>query len=557
MKKREAPNEVASYALPPNPFAVSGDRVSDAPTDTQDEQRTPRRRTRTFTSAAAPTDENVVRLASSEGRVHVAPLLLASDRTAARHQRDAARHLGSQVERERSQTKRRAARALTEAKKATEYLPAAGERRPQALRTYRPASAPSAQVTANVAAIAYPFLAEAGLGASGVLMGYDAWSGAAFVYDPWVLYEQGMLTNPNMLVAGIIGRGKSSLAKSLVTRSIAIGRRVYVPSDPKGEWTVVSRAVGGQAIELGGNSGNRLNPLDAPPRPQGYTDDEWRVDVRRRRRDLIGAIAAAALERSLRAVEHTALDAALDTTVAQNDVPLLRGVVEQLLEPATDALGSTRQQLREDGREVGHALQRFVEGDLKGLFDGPSTVAFDPTLPMVSLDMSRIGGSDTLIAMVSTCASAWMESALSDPNGGQRWLVYDEAWRLLKSPALLARMQSQWKLSRSLGIGNIMVIHRLSDLDAVGDESSEARSLALGLLADCSTKVIYAQERGEATATGRRLGLTEVEIEQLPSLSRGQGLWRVGERSFLVNHKMTAGELALFDTNARMTMVQP
>jgi len=118
-------------------------------------------------------------------------------------------------------------------------------------------------------------------------------------------------------------------------------------------------------------------------------------------------------------------------------------------------------------------------------------------------------------------------------------------------------MQSQWKLSRSLGIGNVMVIHRLSDLDAVGDESSEARSLALVRLADCSTKVIYAQERGEATATGRRLGLTEVEIEQLPSLSRGQGLWRVGERSFLVNHKMTAGELALFDTNARMTMGQP
>ena len=90
-----------------------------------------------------------------------------------------------------------------------------------------------------------------------------------------------------------------------------------------------------------------------------------------------------------------------------------------------------------------------------------------------------------------------MEAALSDPEGGQRWVIYDEAWRLLRQPALLARMQSQWKLSRGLGIANLMIVHRLSDLDAVGSAGSEARALALGLLADCSTKIIYQQESSE------------------------------------------------------------
>ena len=42
-----------------------------------------------------------------------------------------------------------------------------------------------------------------------------------------------MLTNPNQLLAGVIGKGKSMLAKSLATRSIAFGRKVYVPGDPK------------------------------------------------------------------------------------------------------------------------------------------------------------------------------------------------------------------------------------------------------------------------------------------------------------------------------------
>ena len=72
-----------------------------------------------------------------------------------------------------------------------------------------------------------------------------------------------------------------------------------------------------------------------------------------------------------------------------------------------------------------------------------------------------------------TCASAWMEAALADPDGGQRWVIYDEAWRLLRQPSLLARMQAQWKLSRALGIANLMVIHRISDLDAVGDANSQ------------------------------------------------------------------------------------
>ena len=151
-----------------------------------------------------------------------------------------------------------------------------------------------------------------------------------------------------------------------------------------------------------------------------------------------------------------------------------------------------------------------------------------------------------------TCASAWMEAALADPAGGQRWVIYDEAWRLMRAPALLARMQSQWKLSRALGIANLMVIHRLSDLDAVGDAGSGARNLALGLLADCSTRIIYAQERGEAEKTGGAIGLSRTEIDQLPDLDRGEGLWRIGERAFVVRHDCTPGELELFDTNARM-----
>ena len=185
-----------------------------------------------------------------------------------------------------------------------------------------------------------------------------------------------------------------------------------------------------------------------------------------RRRGLLGSLVESALGRPMTAIEHTALDQALRQVVARPGTPTLPMVVDALFNPTLPADGATIPQLVVDGREVGHALRRLVSGDLAGLFDGESTVTFDPSLPMVSLDLSGICGSDQLIAMVMACASAWMEAALSDPDGGPRWVIYDEAWRLLRQPAPLARMQSQWKLSRGLGIANLMIIHRLSDLEA-------------------------------------------------------------------------------------------
>ncbi len=474
-----------------------------------------------------------------------------------RTQSNAARAIAASARRQTKDEARRRNKALAEERQGAQYLPAGGETGPAALHSYRRCRVPPHRATSEVLAGAYPFLAEGGLGSDGTFIGQDAWSGAGFCFDPWVLYQNGTITNPNCLLAGVVGRGKSMLAKAMATRSIAVGRKVYVPGDPKGEWSVVARAVGGAAIELGGGSPNRLNPLDEGPRPATIADDAWASLVASRRRALLGSLVESALGHPMTAVEHTALDQGLRAVVAAAATPTLPMVVDALFNPSVPADGATIPQLIVDGRDIGHALRRLVSGDLAGLFDGESTVTFDPALPMITLDLSHISGSDQLIAMVMACASAWMEAALSDPQGGPRWVIYDEAWRLLRQPALLARMQSQWKLSRGLGIANLMIIHRLSDLEAVGNADSEARALALGLLADCSTKIIYQQESSEAPHTAEVLGLSVTERGQLPDLARGEGLWRVGQRAFVVRHLVTDDELQLFDTNSRMFKSNP
>ena len=462
-----------------------------------------------------------------------------------------------QIQVAQQQFEQAAAREKWEAEQAerrsTTYLPNAGEPGTAQLRSPGRFKLPRHQDTSATLAGAYPFLAEGGLGSDGVFVGQDLYSGGSFVYDPWVLYSRGIITAPNLVLAGIVGSGKSSLAKSLYTRSLPFGRRVYVPGDPKGEHTAVAEAVGGRAIVLGHGLTTRLNPLDEGYRPSGIGDDEWAITVAARRRDLIGALAETVLDRPLSPLEHTAIDTALTETVRHNTVPILPMIVDHVLAP--DQAADTDGRLAEDGRLVGHALRRLVSGDLAGLFDGPSTVQFDPTLPMISLDLSRVAENSTLISVLMTCSSAWMESALLDPNGGQRWCIYDEAWRLMSHPALLRRMDAHWRLARHYGIANMLIFHKLTDLENVGDQGSAMRSLANSLLANAETRIIYRQESDQLGVTAASLGLTGTERQLLPGLGVGQGLWRIKDRSFVCQHQLHPAELELFDTTGRMNTI--
>lgn len=462
----------------------------------------------------------------------------------------AAARIHAEARAEAAARARAEAAAAREARRATRYLPRAGEDGPAALRTPGRFRLPRHQDTSATLSGHYPFLAEGGLGSAGTFIGQDLYSGGSFVYDPWELYRQGVITAPNVILAGIVGSGKSSLAKALYTRALPFGRRVYVPGDPKGEHTPVARAVGGRAIVLGPSLPARLNPLDEGYRAAGIPDADWAAQVAARRRDLIGALAETVLDRRLTPVEHTAIDIALADAVRSAEVPILPMVVDRILSPspADDPDG----RLAEDGRMVGHALRRLVAGDLSGLFDGPSTEKFDPTLPMLSLDLSRVSENSALLAVLMTCSAAWMESALQDPSGGQRFVVYDEAWRLMSYPSLLARMDAQWRLARHYGISNLLIFHKLTDLENVGDQGSRMRALASSLLANAETRIVYRQESDQLGVTAQTLGLTGTERSLLPGLGIGQGLWKIKDRSFVVQAQLHPTELELFDTRARM-----
>ncbi|MGA2037252.1 MAG: hypothetical protein ABSH04_06680, partial [Acidimicrobiales bacterium] len=131
-------------------------------------------------------------------------------------------------------------------------------------------------------------------------------------------------------------------------------------------------------------------------------------------------------------------------------------------------------------------------------------------------------------------------------------LVVDEAWAILANLGVARWLQSAWKLSRAWGVSNVAVLHRVSDLAAAGSAGSEQVGLAQGLLADSETRVVYGQPPGEVESAVPLLGLSATEAELVPHLRRGVALWKVGGRSFLVQHQLSAYEAPLVDTDAPM-----
>lgn len=396
---------------------------------------------------------------------------------------------------------------------------------------------------------AFPFLAEGGLGAPGVYLGRDA-CGGAWVFDPWRSYEAGVLSGPNMLVVGQLGRGKSAFLKTYIARQYVFGRQAWV-LDPKGEFAPLADFLGGTVIALVPGGEVRLNPISSRMGREGQLS-------------LLRSVAAAALRRELTPEEDAGLRVALRLVSAEEPrEPTLPEVVAALLHPSAAMaaeLVMDAGDLADATRQVALALQRLCEGDLRGMFDGPTSAGLDLDAGFVALDLSAVQDSSAL-GILMTCAAAWLQGVVmerkrraeaGEGDAPKVILAVDEAWRITADLGVAEWLQRSFKLSRAHGVQNIIALHRLSDLGAAGAAGSREARIAEGLISDADTKVILAQPPDQVDGLRSLLGLSATEAELVPALRRGEALWQVGRRSFLVQHRLSSIEQGLVDTDARM-----
>ncbi len=362
---------------------------------------------------------------------------------------------------------------------------------------------------------------DAGTLSRGTPLGRVA-GGDAFCFDPFDLYREGVVANPNIVVAGSIGTGKSTVVKMVLRRALARGRRVVVV-DPKGEYAALAAHAGVAPLRLGVDGW--CDPFDGASDPRG----------------LARAVVGAALGHGLSAEQHFDLDEAWRLACADGAGRPLRDLARHFRDDLAPGTAPGR-------RVLALTLRRLTEGDLSGLFDGDGPalrLAGEATI----LDLSALWATPALpVAALSAVAAAQRLADGSAPG----YVALDEAWALLGDDAALAWLRGSWKLARARGLSHILVLHRWGDVAAVGDADSRQREQARGLLRECESAWLMRQPADEAADMARALGLRPTEVAALTGLARGEALVRYGRHRSLVRLEPDDGDRDLIDTDAAM-----
>jgi hypothetical protein len=116
------------------------------------------------------------------------------------------------------------------------------------------------------------------------------------------------------------------------------------------------------------------------------------------------------------------------------------------------------------------------------------------------VDTSELFQRSELVAQIAqVCTTSWVQAVISDRSSKRkRYLIREEGWRDMTSVQALQTYQQWLKLSRHYGIANVVILHKMGDLDAVGPEGSQERSLARTRW--CRTS----RTSSSSTSTGRR-----------------------------------------------------
>ena len=220
------------------------------------------------------------------------------------------------------------------------------------------------------------------------------------------------------------------------------------------------------------------------------------------RQTLLAGIVTVAMWRSLEPAEDALLGRAiehLDSTTPGFTLADLADVIgnppaELVALPELERL--TTEELRAACTPLRFTLGKLLDRTLRGMFDGPTNVTVDwQHGPGVVIDLSDVFTNRDALPLVMMAATTWLHTAMSGLKAAGRrgLLIDDEVWALLESEHTARHLQARLKLCRDRGIANILACHRLSDLRAQSDDGTAANKIAVGLLADAQTRIVFRQ----------------------------------------------------------------
>ena len=184
-----------------------------------------------------------------------------------------------------------------------------------------------ATVTTRYLRSVFPWHFDGGLHCPGPLVGVNLLAGRApFTFDPFGLLDVGLASNPNVLVCGKPGVGKSTVGKTMVWWCVgAFGYR-FVAVDPKGEYRAIAEALGVPVIELHPGGRSRVNPMTSDG-----TEDGDRARLR-----FVKALASIVCGRALTGLEDGVLEDAVTIVARRTREPILGDLLDVLRDPPVE-----------------------------------------------------------------------------------------------------------------------------------------------------------------------------------------------------------------------------
>ncbi|MGN0356932.1 MAG: VirB4-like conjugal transfer ATPase, CD1110 family [Blautia sp.] len=255
-----------------------------------------------------------------------------------------------------------------------------------------------------------------------------------------IMVDRKMLKNPNGLILGTPGSGKSFSAKREITNAFLVTDDDIIICDPESEYSALVQKLQGQCIFISPSSTQYINPMDINA---NYSEEDNPIALKA---DFILSLCELIVggKEGLQPVEKTVIDRCVHQIYQKyfNDpcpenMPILEDLYNALLE-----------QEEKEARHVATALEIYVKGSLN-LFNHRTNVDIHNRL--VCYDIKQLGKQLKKIGMLVVQDQVWGRVTANRSAGKATRYYMDEFHLLLKEEQTAAYSVEIWKRFRKWG----------------------------------------------------------------------------------------------------------
>ena len=320
-----------------------------------------------------------------------------------------------------------------------------------------------------------------------------------------IMVDRKLLKNPNGLILGTPGSGKSFSAKREIANGFLLTTDDIIICDPEAEYAPLVERLHGQVIRISPASDNYINPMDLN---LDYSDDESPLSLKS---DFILSLCEliAGGKDGLQPVQKTIIDRCV-RLVYQNYLNDPRPENMPILE---DLYNLLRAQDEKEAQYIATALEIYVTGSLN-VFNHRSNV--DISNRIVCYDIKELGKQLKKIGMLVVQDQVWNRVTVNRAAHKSTRYYIDEMHLLLKEEQTAAYTVEIWKRFRKWGGIPTGITQNVKDLLS----SREVENI----FENSDFVYMLNQAGGDRLILAKQLGISPHQLSYVTHSGEGEGL---------------------------------